>query len=517
VGGVVDLVTRRESARPVTTAAASGGSFDTWTGSLSQTGRLGATELLLGGEVFRSDGDFEFQDVERVVDGQPRPGPERSFERINNRTESTSGLLSAGRDLGESWHLRASDAWFYQSAGRPGLALQSAAVDAGQSATGHLRHARNLVQLRLEGTRLAGTGLDGWASLYHRYDRSRFRDPDPPQGRPIDSDNRNHSLGTRLELARALRLGPGEHGLSLGLELREDWVDSLDFGERERGVVGVFAQDDLALRGEALRLVPALRLDHTGDQGSAWLPRLGVILRAFPWLHLKGNVERAYRVPNFDELYFDEGSLRGNPNLEPEDSFDADVGFELALARVGPLRDLWLEFAAFRRDIEQSIVFQLLGQSVVAATNTGDARVRGIEIGGGLRGPSWLAASGNLTLLDAEIEATGFPMPGRPDVEYVLRVEIEPPGGLVKLVGEQRYVGEIPLAPGGRVEISARRTWDASLAFDLIRLPRVKRRLPLERLALVVAGTNLGDRSVRDALGFPQPGRSLSFGAEGRY
>jgi outer membrane receptor protein involved in Fe transport len=453
-----------------------------------------------------------------VVDGQPRPGAGRSFERINNESESVSGQLGVARDLGERWRLRASDAWFYESAGSPGLALQSAAVDAGQSATAHRRHARNLVQLRAEGTRIAGTGFDGWGNLYHRYDRSQFRDPTPPQGQPQDSDNRNHSVGTRLELSRALRLAPTSHGLSLGLELREDWIDSRDFGDHARGTVGAFGQDDVGLLGGALRLLPALRLDHTGGQGTEWLPRIGVILRALPWLELKGNLERAYRVPNFDELYLDEGSVRGNPNLEPEDSLDADAGFELALERLGPLRELSLEFSAFRRDVDQSIVFQLLGQSVLVATNTGDARVRGIELGGGLAATRWLAFSGDLTLLDTEIEATGFPLPGRAEVEYALRLEIEPPGGPLKLVGEQHYVGSRPLAPGGRVVISAQRTWNASLALDLARVPAAKRRLPLalERLALVVSGTNLGDLSVRDALGFPEPGRQLTFGVEGR-
>ena len=67
-------------------------------------------------------------------------------------------------------------------------------------------------------------------------------------------------------------------------------------------------------------------------------------------LRLKGNVERSYRVPTFDELYLDEGTLRGNPDLRPEDAVNFDLGVELSRARWGPVSRLRLEVVGFWND-----------------------------------------------------------------------------------------------------------------------------------------------------------------------
>ncbi len=515
IGGVVNIVTRRPGATPHTDLVGAFGSFGLGEASASQTGRLGELELGLGYDFFQSEGDFEFSAGQVIVDGQP-PVPDLvgQVQRVNNAVENHAGLVSLGRDLGERLYLSFRDSVFYGSAGRPGPAFGPGVV-AQQSLTAHQWRTRNLADLSLEATGLTRLGLDGDFQLFHRYDRSRFQDPEPPQGAAVDSDNRNYALGGRAELVRQLRLGPSQHAPSLGLELRGDWLDSKTSGHHDRATVGVFLEDDVELLAERLRLVPALRFDHTGGFGAEWLPHLGALVSPRPWLRFKANAGRSYRVPNFDELYLNEGSLRGNPSLRPEQAWDLDAGVELGFARLGPLDALRLEIAGFHREIDESIVFQLVSSNVVAATNTGPARVTGFELGGGVA-LGWLAFDASYTWLDSEQTQTGAPLPGRPDQEYDLRLVLEPPSGLFKLVGERVTTSAIPANFGGGTVIPGRTVYHASAVLDLARIPQLPQELRLrpQEVLLSVNGTNLTDQAVRDAQGFPQPGRMFVFRLE---
>ena len=514
IGGVVNVITRRPSSRLATRAAFEAGSFGSFRGSLSQTGQWRDTEFSLGYDGFGTDGDWKFQTTRFESDGQPI-GESRSLTRVNNDEQSHSGLLRVARDLGDHARLRFSDAFLWREGGEPGPDAFGGAL-AGQSLTARRKRLRNVADLFLELADVSPWQLNGDVRLYHRYDRNRFQEPSPLIGAPFDTDQRNQALGLRGEVRRRLAWGPIRHDLSLGLDLREDWLRADRFDDPERGTVGVFLQDELWLLEDRLRLAPALRFDKTEGFDGEWIPRFGFIARALPWLRFRGNVERSYRVPNFDELFLDEAFVRGNPNLAPEDALNADLGFDLRFDRIGPVRNVWLETAGFYNDIDESIVFQTLAAGLVLASNTGPARIVGVELAGGFGLFGWLRFSGNWTHLDSERKSTGAPLPGRADDEWLLRLVLGPESGLFKLVGERRQTGDIPTDAGGTALVRGRAVWDASAALDLALLPGLGRYIPGGSLLLSVTGRNLGDVSVRDAAFFPQPGRSVAFRIEWR-
>lgn len=506
IGGVVHIITRRVSAKPETTASGGAGSWDTWQGSLSQTGRIGALELLLGYDFFKTSGDWDF---EPVAGG----GDSGTVERINNRVEQHSGLLKLARDLGEHARVELSDSLFYGSEGRPGLDSARGGERHGQSEDAHQRRTRNVAQLRLLGVEATPIDIDWDLAVFHRFDRNRFREPDLLQ--PVDSDDVTNTLGGRAELEHDWNLERLRQHLSVGVELRGEQFDPLGAPDRDRRVVGVYGQDELRGLDGRLEIVPALRFDATEGFDDEWIPRVGVLAKPRPWLIVKGNAQRAYRVPNFDELYLDEGTLRGDPNLDPEDAWNFDLGMELSRSSWGVFSGLSLEVVGFWNDIENTIIFQQVSPNVIKATNVPDVRSRGVELSGGA-GWRWLRVSGSYTVLDTEIRRNGNPLPGRPDQEANLRVVLAPFEGALKLVGTLLYTGEIPINESGRNFLSERTTFDTSLRLGLHKLSSWPERLGLKELAFSVAATNVTDRSVRDALGFPQPGRILTFLLEAR-
>jgi len=158
IGGVVNIVTRRAGAKQETTVGAAAGSFETWQASITQTARLGESELMLGYDYFKTSGDWKFEPISGLV-----PDEDDEIERINNRSEQHSGLLKLARDLDEHTRIELIDDLFYSSQGSPGLDLAAGGEQRGQRERAHLRRTRNVAQLRLEGVEwsAADLGLEG--------------------------------------------------------------------------------------------------------------------------------------------------------------------------------------------------------------------------------------------------------------------------------------------------------------------------------------------------------------------
>jgi vitamin B12 transporter len=519
IGGVVDLVPLRPGGPTRTRTTAAHGAHGTWAGSVTRTGSAAGFDYALGYDGLRSDGDWEFDRLPRLTSfGLVEPVPARA-ERINNDAERHATLATLGRSFGERVQLTVRDHLFYESRGAPGLDDGSNA-DAGQRAEAHERNLRHLGLARLDAAEIGGTPVGARLEIAHLWERQRFRDPEPVDrtGRDVDVDDRNATLTLRGGLDAEHALGPLRQRVSTSLEHRRDALDAPDFGDPRRETFAWLVQDDVSALEGRVRFAPALRWEDTEGFGGRWIPRAGLLVEPLPGLRLRANLERAYRAPSFDELYFpDQGFLRGNPGLAPEESTDGDVGVELAWDRLGLLSALRFEAAWFRRDIDDSIVWVLVSPSLVEPNNTGPASVQGWELSGSVRLFDWVELSANHTRLDTELDATGTPLPGRAERETNVRVTVGPPSGLARVIVEMQDVSEIPVTPTGSTLLPERTTWDATLWVDLARVPRLRERLPLDALRVGFEVANLTDELVRDVEYFPQPGRTWLVRLEGSW
>ena len=535
IGGVVNVVTKRGDGRPHASASFSAGSFGTFEGSLSQSGRAGPIDYGASYTGFSTDGDWKFQSVEVRASGQ-QMGPSEELRRINDGSQSHSLLLQAAGDPAPGLRVRATDQLYYVSRGEPGPDVDSQAPDGGQSHDAHERRTRNVAAIHAD--------ADGWeplpdgvrleSTLSYLFEESRYRNPEPDIGLPIETRQKNRSAafaGRGILERRGFGI---EHVASLGLDLRYDTLSDADAGFHRRTSEGLGLQDELGFWHGRLQLVPAVRFDHTDDFGSEWIPRVGVIVTPEPWLRFKANGERSYRVPDFDELYFpDKGYIRGNPNLRPERAWNGDAGVELGFAKLWRVENLRLQAAYFYQDIDNSIVFQRISPTTIAPTNTNQATVQGVEVAGSLELFGWVGLSANWTHQQAKLASPRLPsapglfppigqlpgtaLPGRADDEYTLRVQVGPPSGLFKLVAERHHTSKIPLTYADAPALSSRSVYDLSGVVDLAQLWRPAWRLAPRNLLAHVAVTNVTDESVRDSFGFPQPGRTLTFGLEARW
>ncbi len=517
IGGVINLVTRRPTAEPRTVLTGSLASFGTGEGSALHAARYGDWEVTGAYEGFTTRGDWEFlRPVTKVGNTILVPDPP-TLTRINNEAEYQTGLVRIGRDLGEKVHLSLQDDGFFTSRGTPGLDSGGGAYG-GQQLNAHERLTRNVADLSIDAASVTPLAVDGSAHLYHRYQRLHFKNPTPTLGPPIDAEQTNQTFGGRFGIERGISLLDTEHRASLAFEGWEDHLAAVAFANPSRMTLDAWVQDDARFFDGVLRVIPGVRYDDTEGFGDRFVPRIGAVVEPWRWLRLKGNLERAYRVPSFDELYFpDEGFVRGNPGLAPEEAVGWDAGFALAFSGPWPLGRGSLEAAYFDSDIENSIVFVLISPFTVAPVNTGPARSRGVEVSASLGLLDWIVLGVNYTHLDAVYKDSDTPLPGRSPNELSGRVQIGPPSGSFKLFGDALYTDVIPVSESGRTILPARTTFDAGIVVDLVQIPVLGERIPLNSLLLSLIASNLTDVSVRDAQFFPQPGRVLSVKAQASF
>jgi outer membrane cobalamin receptor len=515
IGGVVNVVTRTASFEPTTRAALRAGAFETYEGSLLHAASLGPLDYSVGYCGFDTEGDFDFVQPREEGDGFTVGFEPEDATRQNNDRQRHAASLALGTELGLGT-VSLTDYFVYSDGGEPGFDGGNGST-AGQDLEAHSRDLSNLAQLRWEGPPPKGLGEDLHVAAWHRFEREEFEDPSVPFGEPIDLRARLQSAGARVR--DVFRFAPFAQSLSIGLQLDavHDRLDASDQRDRRRETWAGAVDPALRLFDERVIATAGLRVERTEGFDTEWLPSGGLVLVPFPWLRARGQIGRAYRAPNFDELFHpDEGFIVGNADLAPEDAWNADVGIELLLAELGPLSMVRLGATGFRREIDDSIVWLLVSPDTLRPENTGSATSEGLELTGSFQLTRYLRATASHTLLDSERDATGRRLPGQPDDETHVRLQLGPET-LWKLVGEMEHTGEILVNEGGSRRLPRRTVWNASAALNLAALPGTGLGGLVTELWIHARIDNIDDTAVRDSLAFPQPGRNASAGIEVRW
>jgi len=543
-GGVVNVVTRRPGAEPLTAASVSGGSFGTRRTDVARAATVGAWDYLAFANYLGSEGDFRFtNDLGTTVN----TADDRTETRVNNAFNQTGFTGRVGYRPSPGLTLGLTSDTFWKDEGVPG----AGSVQARDTS---LESLRQLVHL--DGRVVPTSGLpvtldaNGWAL----YQNQTFDDPQGELGLlRTETEDRTTAAGGQLLFRAAL----GTHqapGLLLaasheGFAEHDELRAGAQAPDRTRVRGTVAGEDEIVLFDERVALVPGLRWEiyHDAFPGDPTQPAVlrstgtttrdffsphgGVRVEPLHGLTLLANVGRYAREPNLDELFGNRGVVVGNPNLVPETAWNRDVGARVSPPPIVPWLDrVALEYAYFDNSIDDLIVLVQNSQRIVRPENVTSARVRGHE--GSLRGrlAQHLDIVANYTHQDARDDGDvtflhGKQLPGRPADEAYVRLELGwSPDAPLPLGAWAAHL------PAGRLSFDVNLIADDFL--DRANVRRVDSRalygvgldvaLPLPGVRLTLEAKNVGDDHTSDALGFPLPGRaffatvSYGFGRDGK-
>ena len=518
IGGAINIVTQKAQRKRHHRLKATYGSYDTRELHLSTAGTVNQADYLVAGEIQMSEGDFDF--ISTNGTGYNTDDDFRDT-RINNDFTATQVVAKTGWHFHQDWRFDLSNVFFTKEEGTPGRSYP-------QAASARLDTTRNIVTLKAAKPPSVESSVGAEITTYWLLERSQFQDPANEIGAG-HQDNLNETAA--LGVDGYLSLEWGEHqqiGLlaSFQLESFEDHdnlrsTTSADIDGQQRLTCQLGVEDTIYAMDYRLQIKPQLlftRLVHDfGGQAAfqndpietpedAYLTtyKLGLNYKLRAGLHAKANAGYGHRYPNFSELFGDRGGVVGNPDLVPEEGWQADMGLTFQRHKV-PVNGhvvphLFGELSFFYADLQNMIVYEQNSQRTVVAQNADSAAIWGIEASWDIQPLAWLALVGNYTYQHTENTSDrphyqGNQLPGRPTHQAFQRLEMFNPR--IRLFLEYHYMSENYLDQYNSefTNLTRRDLYNAGITSHL-----------RPWMAVTFEVRNLTDELVSDVLGYPMPG-----------
>ena len=442
IGGVILLYTKTGERKRKMHFDASGGSFLTFqtAGNWLEPGE--SNQVVLAHNHLSSRGDFSFHSL----------GTPGTFKRNHNSFYSEDVLTKWHHDFSSLLSSDISADTFFTDRNIPGTADEAILLTPANPLEANERMARNTFSAQFDFKKRAMFG----ATNYFQWDH--FKDASPALGAPIDSKAYNEATGAYLSLQKPFSTDGANGMWNLRYDYRWDFFDENKMGERQRHTHAVFLGPEMSFFDDRLILSPGGRYEDASDFPDRWLWQVGAKQWIFPQFALKGNVEKAFRYPNFNELYFpDQGYIRGNPSLSPESSFNYDAGFVLNAT------NLSLESAYFHHAIDNSILFVPISAFTLQPVNTLAATEQGVETSIDLQMATWLRLQGNYTWLLARFDSNQNKLPGRSEHTIYGKLEITSKGFSSYI--DARYRSRYPINTANTTFLSGRTQFNTGITY----------------------------------------------------
>ena len=312
VGGVVNIISKNPAPGRIFTSAVNStfGSQGTQIQSFNSSQEIGKFSSFLSLKHVRSDGDYEFEDnlgqIKRLENNDLKS--KYLFFKLNYEPLMNSNLTFSTQINEIEQGLAGSISYFTpkqrkdKSTNLCNLAYTGFFFNRLQLRTNAYYHRsdENVVD------------LDSWSTPYSRH--------------------LNKALG--LELQNRFLLNKNIV-FTFGYDFRYDKLSSTQIVDnKERKTNSVYLQGELENRLNNLsylnkvKIIPAIRFDSYSDIGNKTSPKLGLVFskEGAVTASLKGNIGKSFRSPTFNDLYWAEEWMVGNPDLKPEIGINYDAG-----------------------------------------------------------------------------------------------------------------------------------------------------------------------------------------------
>jgi outer membrane receptor for ferrienterochelin and colicins len=364
LGGVINVITKSASAKPVTNVRFSAGMYDKprfpewqWTNRLlhfddvnvDHTRRLGRSEIFLSAGRHQTTG-YAQNGYQQSINGAIK-----YFTKLNNSQNLTlSGNFQTG-DYGLQLQ------WRNQ---RHALEVDPQALAdyvASHKISANIFH--NWIANK-------NFGLKTRLSYFRNFWQNNFH----------DNDNASTANRFGCEVQGDYQISQ-ENSLIFGTEEAWDHVNSGLVGAHDQYVVSAYVQNERRLVTNVM-LTAGLRYDYhhidVGFEDSKFNPKIGLVWHAQSFLTFRASSGRGFRAASMSERFSDTVisgfRIIPNPGLKSETAWSHELGFNLV---PGPF--LYLDVAGFVSDYWDLIEPEPDANQVIKFINVTRARISGVE------------------------------------------------------------------------------------------------------------------------------------------
>ena len=305
----------------------------------------------------------------------------------------------------------------------------------------------------------SGTVQTGWEDRNTAADRIRINRFD------------NRVYGGTLQLESRTATGPLTHLFAYGADyshtrqtgVRDGTVPPAGetyptraFPTTDYELIGVFAQDEIAIGDGLLTLFPAIRYDHyrldpqadplfttftpRTQSGSKWTPRIGAVAKLVEGVRLFANYGQGFKPPEPNQINNGFANLVANyrsipnPDLKPETSRSIEGGVRLSGAHWSLSGTAFSSrFRDFIDQVQVSGAFTAANPAVYQYINRGRVKIEGLEARGELRSAVGIGVRAAASYAKGTMRTAGVagtqPLDGIEPVKVVAGLFYQPDGG----------------------------------------------------------------------------------------
>ncbi|HEC8326372.1 TPA: TonB-dependent vitamin B12 receptor BtuB [Providencia rettgeri] len=352
VGGVVNIITRRDNDGTTLNAGIGSHSYQNYNGSTQQ--KIGENTTVTAAGAYTHTKGFDLAPKE-----------------VSPRQYDKDGFLSKSLWLGVEHQFSSEIIAYARAYGYDNRTSYDVSEYAGVS-----------VDTRKLYSRTYETGLKYHqgkysSSLMGSYGYSKDYNFDPRKGQYSESANLDESKQYNIQWGNSYLLDKGN--ISAGIDYQRQSIEPSSYAmineKQTLNNTGIYLTGQYAII-DSVTAEAAIRSDHHSefDWHTTW--QSGLSWEFYDGYKLVGSYATAYKAPNLTQLYAYSssvyGTTLGNPSLKPEESKQWEVGVE---GTTGPL--FW-QVNAYHNDIDNLIAYKS-GYPTSTYENIGEAEIKGVE------------------------------------------------------------------------------------------------------------------------------------------
>ncbi len=160
-----------------------------------------------------------------------------------------------------------------------------------------------------------------------------------------------------------------------GIDISRVFISSNNLGNRNRTMANLFLEHRFKLAEGTIDITPGVAVTYFSDFKFHAFPGLDIGFKVSDNVKVYGNLGVTYRIPTYTDLYYNDRSTIGNPNLKPEEAFAQEIGLKYNSGK------FTTTIAIFNRDASNLIDFIRPDiTSKYVATNIAKVRTQGFEL-----------------------------------------------------------------------------------------------------------------------------------------
>ncbi|WP_159018667.1 TonB-dependent receptor plug domain-containing protein [Algibacter sp. L3A6] len=161
-----------------------------------------------------------------------------------------------------------------------------------------------------------------------------------------------------------------------GIDMSEDFITSNNLGDRDRFMTTLFLEHKFKVLDDKLDITPGVAVTYFSDFDFYAFPGLDVGYKISDAVKAYGNIGYTYRIPTYTDLFYNDPSTAGNPDLEVEEAFAQEIGIKYFSPRFSG------SVAIYNRDAQNLIDFirPNTTEAIYTATNITDVNTKGVEV-----------------------------------------------------------------------------------------------------------------------------------------